>query len=103
MFAFWRPAAVALAFCVFLATAPHAPAESPSYLENLATGNPSGVLSERAKPDNYLLMRKQYALSYNNSKGTPNWVSWHLSKKWLGRARRGNAFAPDPALPRGFL
>jgi endonuclease G len=102
MYTFCKRAATVLAVCVFLATAPSR-AESPAYLENLVMGNPSAAVSDRAKPDNYLLMRKQYALSYNNSKGTPNWVSWHLSKKWLGRARRGNAFAPDPALPRGFL
>jgi endonuclease G len=66
-------------------------------------GNPSGATTDKAKADNYLIKRKQYALSYNNSTGTPNWVSWNLSKKWLGKTRRKNPFAPDPALPEGFL
>jgi endonuclease G len=70
---------------------------------NLWAGNPSGTVADRDKPDNYLLKKRQYALSYNNSKGTPNWVSWQLSKAWLGTTRRGNPFAPDTSLPAGFF
>ena len=71
--------------------------------EHLAMGNPSGATADKGRPDDYLVKKRQYALSYNNSKGTPNWVSWNLSKKWLGNSRRGNAFAPDTTLPGGFL
>jgi endonuclease G len=71
--------------------------------EHLVTGNPSGAVHDREKADNYLLEKRQYALSYNNSKGTANWVSWHLNKSWLGRARRTDAFAPDLSLPRSFF
>lgn len=31
------------------------------------------------QPDNYLIERPQYSLSYNNSKKIPNWVSWQLN------------------------
>jgi endonuclease G len=80
------------------------PREAPALgSENLVMGNPSGATTDEGQPGNYLLLRKQYALSYNNSKGTPNWVSWHLSKKWLGRTPRRDAFAPDPFLPAGFF
>jgi endonuclease G len=71
--------------------------------EHLAMGNPSGAVADASKPNNYLARKPQYALSYNNSNGTPNWVSWHLSKKWLGNTRRGNPFAPDTSLPDGPL
>jgi endonuclease G len=71
--------------------------------EHLFTGNPSGAVADKDKPDNYLLKKRQYVLSYNNSKGTPNWVSWQLSKKWLGKTRRGNPFAPDTSLHAGFF
>ncbi len=64
---------------------------------NLTLGNPSGAGT--ADPDNYLLRKPQFALSYNCSKGTANWVSWHLSKAWKGAASRGNDFRPDNALP----
>ena len=49
-------------------------------------------------------MRKPYyALSYNDTKGTPNWVSWHLVKEDVGDAsREGLPFLPDDQLPGGF-
>ena len=42
------------------------------------------------------------ATSYDNSRGTPNWVSWRLAKSDLGTAPRDN-FYPDPDLPANFL
>ena len=66
-------------------------------------GNPSGAVADKNKPDNFLVKKRQYALSYNNSKGTPNWVSWQLARKWLGKARRTDPFAPDLSLPDGFF
>lgn len=68
--------------------------------DNMALGNPS--TAAKAK-DNYLLVKPQYALSYNSSQGNPNWVSWHLSAAWMGDADRCNCFAPDAALPGNFF
>lgn len=48
------------------------------------------------------MIKPQYALSYNNSKGTPNWVSWQLNQSWLGIVDRQNNFRPDGALPTEF-
>jgi endonuclease G len=93
-----RRATAVLAFLVL--TTPARAAEGD---EHLLPGNPSGATADRAKPDNYLVRKPQYVLSYNNSKGTPNWVAWQLSKKWLGRTRRANPFAPDTSLPAGFF
>ncbi len=44
-------------------------------------------------------MRPQFALSYNEELGGPNWVSWHLEQADLGRAERQDEFRPDPMLP----
>ena len=66
-------------------------------------GNPSSATSDLSTPNNYLMAKPQYVLSYNNSLGTPNWVSWHLNSSWLGTTPRSNDFRPDPALPSGWL
>src|SRR5438874_489684 len=68
---------------------------------NLAMGNPSGAKADPDDKDNFLLLKKQYALAFNNHKGTANWVSWRLRKDDLGDAPR-KQFHPDQALTRGF-
>lgn len=69
---------------------------------HLTFGNPSGAAINLATPDNYLLDKLQYALSYNRSRGTSNWVSWYLSSSWIGSAPRQNDFRPDGSLPSGW-
>jgi len=71
--------------------------------DNMALGNPSNATSTLADLNNYLLQKTDYSLSYNNSKGTANWVSWHLSAAWRGKARRKDAFATDISLPVNFV
>src|SRR5258707_53869 len=51
---------------------PAVPIDSP----HLLLGNPSGATPDPANENNYLMPKPYYALSYNNSAGTPNWVSW---------------------------
>ena len=63
---------------------------------NLLLGNPTNAAKS---PDNFLLERPQYTLSYNRSKGEANWVAWHIDAQDLGKEDRGN-FRPDPALPK---
>jgi endonuclease G len=70
---------------------------TPGRDSNLAMGNPSNA--KTSDPDNYLLEKPQYVLSYNCSKSTANWVSWHLSKAWKGDAQREDNFRPDNSLP----
>lgn len=70
--------------------------------DNLAMGNPSSAQTNTATPNNYLMVKPEFALSYNNSTGTPNWVSWHLSTAWKGAAARCDCFSPDNTLPTGF-
>lgn len=71
----------------------------PTRDSNLAFGNPSNANED---PDNYLLSRPAYTISYNNANGIPNWVSWHLSSAWQGHKGRCNCFAPDTSLPSSF-
>ncbi len=66
---------------------------------HLTMGNPSGAVADTSEPNNFLMEKKEYALSYNRDRGTPNWVSWHLSDDWTGGLPRNDTFRPDPALP----
>lgn len=68
---------------------------------NLTMGNPSQAKADASQKDNFLMEKDFFALSYNNSKGTPNWVSWRLVKTDLGTAPRFQ-FHPDEDLPTGF-
>lgn len=68
---------------------------------HLLMGTPSST-PDATDRDNFLLLKRQYALSYNSSKGTPNWVSWQLNASWIGNVDRCKSFSPDPTLPRGF-
>ncbi|MEP0858495.1 DNA/RNA non-specific endonuclease, partial [Trichocoleus sp. DQ-U1] len=79
------------------------PKPSPSSTSiHLKLGNPSNAISSVANPDNYLMVKPQYALSYNKSKGTANWASWQLNQLWLGNTDRQDNFRPDPTLPAGW-
>jgi endonuclease G, mitochondrial len=78
------------------------PTNPPGQDDNLAMGNPSGAVTSTGSPNNYLVVKSQYALSYNNSRGTPNWVSWHLSTAWKGGADRCDCFTQDGTLPGTF-
>lgn len=69
---------------------------------HLLLGNPSRAIANPNSPDNYLMEKRQYALSYNRSKGIANWVSWQLTADWLGNVPRRNDFRPDATLPQGW-
>jgi endonuclease G len=66
---------------------------------HLNMGNPSRA--DASSTNNYLMRKSGFALSYNNTKGTPNWVSWRLTKSDLGHAGRVE-FYPDERLPIWF-
>ena len=68
---------------------------------NLTFGNPSDAST--SNNNNYLVSATDYAASYNNSRGTANWVSWHLSSAWIGSASRCNCFKRDTRLPSNFF
>ena len=71
--------------------------------DHLAMGNPSSATNSIASADNYLMVKDQYALSYNNAKRTANWVSWHLSTAWIGPIDRQDDFRADLSLPSSWI
>lgn len=84
-------------------SSPIHPQESVSI--HLMLGNPSDATEEETNSDNFLLIKPQFVLSYNKTKGEPNWVSWHIESKDLGTIRRktiGNPFTSDSTLPASW-
>lgn len=65
----------------------------------LPFGNPSNA---GADPDNYLLVHRSHTLSYNNSRGTLNWIAWRTTSADLGEKRERSRFEEDRSLPNGF-
>lgn len=66
---------------------------------HLTMGNPSAAITDVNYPNNYLLEKEEYVMSYSRDKGTANWVSWHLDEAWLGSASRQDDFRSDTSLP----
>ena len=75
---------------------------SPADGNNLLLGNPSKAVHSTASPNNYLMTTSNYTLSYNKSRGEPNWVSWYLGLSSLGSTDRLNNFRADGTLPTGW-
>ena len=67
---------------------------------HLFLGNPSNAAQKN--PDNWLIERPQYALSYNRDRGTANWASWQIRADWLGDTERQDNFRQDEGLPAGM-
>jgi endonuclease G len=78
------------------------PSPTPVPSEHLTMGNPTNATANVAQPDNYLMEKPQYSMSYNRDYGESNWVSWHLDTSWLGSAPRQNDFRADTTLPLGW-
>lgn len=66
---------------------------------HLTMGNPSDAIANINEPNNFLMEKDAFALSYNRDRGTANWVSWHLDQSWTGNLQRNDTFRPDPAVP----
>jgi len=69
---------------------------------NVALGDPSNASSDASNRNNYLLVKPQYVLSYNDERGGPNWVSWRLLASDIGDVERQDNFHPEASLPAGF-
>jgi DNA/RNA endonuclease G (NUC1) len=77
-----------------------APVSAPVsiYAKNDEFGDPTPAAS--SNPNDLLIVRPQYTISYNESRGTPNWVSYELdSRQTLSGQDRCNCFSADPVLP----
>lgn len=69
---------------------------------HLAFGNPTNAVSDPANKDNFLIVGEGSVISYNDSRGAANWVSWRTTKADLGNSIPRPDFRADPRLPNGF-
>jgi len=85
---------------ILLSHLPNLHAQFPQAMSiHLEMGIP---LDDNASND-YLIIRPQYALSYNQQLNVANWISWNLHRGWYGSVPRysGN-FIADTSLPAEF-
>lgn len=90
---------LSLATCLMLGAASLVQSQKADHLK---MGNPSSAKSDGQDKNNFLLSKDFYALSYNNAKGTPNWVSWRVAEDDLAGHAPRFPFRPDGQLPVGF-
>ena len=78
---------------------------NPVYLDDIffqgvhtKLGNPSNARNsldpeneDDPQPNNYLIEKPQYTLSYSDENKGPNWVSWQLNQSWLGELKQNDA------------
>ena len=68
------------------------------YTTNDEFGDPTPA--NTSNPNDLLIKRTQYTLSYNESRGTPNWVAYELDARQIVAGQdRCNCFTADPTLP----
>ena len=75
------------------------PAIAPlaDYSKNDEFGDPTPASA--STPNDFLITRPQFVISYNQSRGTPNWVAYELDNRQFGSEDRCNCFTADPMLP----
>jgi endonuclease G, mitochondrial len=62
-----------------------------------------GIPRDKDPSDDTLMVKPQYALSYNASRNVANWVSWNLNGSHFGNApRHRGKFIPDETLSVGL-
>jgi endonuclease G len=76
------------------------PPVSKSQNPHLVLGNPSQAGG--TNPNNYLIERQQYVLSYSRDRNRVNWASWEVDADWLGPVERRDNFRQDGSLPAGM-
>jgi len=70
--------------------------------DHIAMGNPTGAVTDVSMPTNYLLIKPQFDLAYNSTKGTAAWVAYHLDASDMGSTPRCDCFTLDTQLPSSF-
>ncbi|MBP9114217.1 MAG: DNA/RNA non-specific endonuclease [Polyangiaceae bacterium] len=85
----------------------HEPIARPSPILSHALAKSGHVLlgiPKRSENVNEVLLdRGEFVMLYDESLHSARWVAWRVTRADIGKAKRKNAFHPDPDLPSGFL
>ena len=65
---------------------------------DINNNNPSQANNKNL--NNLLIVKEEYILSYNCSKGIANWVGWQTKPEDLGDLSRSDDFREDNSLPK---
>ncbi len=65
---------------------------------DISNNNPSRANNKNL--NNLLIVKEEYILSYNCSKGIANWVGWRTNQEDLGDLSRSDDFREDESLPK---
>jgi endonuclease G len=94
------PANYVWTFTVATGTAPPYPSSVHLTMGDPGCGTIYGcAAASLGQPNNFLMDKPEFTISYNRDKGGPNWVSWHLTDEWIGSLTRVDTFRPDPGVP----
>ncbi len=75
-------------------------AAAPTTSVQLGMGMPERTSPCETAPCDYLMVKPQYALSYNPSRKVANWLSWRVDAASFGTVRRYDGkFLADSTLP----
>jgi DNA/RNA endonuclease G (NUC1) len=61
-----------------------------------------GVPADADASNDFIIRRREFAASYNSSRGTSNWVSYNLEATHIGTEDRCDCFTHDPEVPASF-
>lgn len=69
---------------------------------HLPLGNPSNASADPRERTNYLVVHESFVASYNDDRGSSNWVAWKVTASDLGEPLPRPDFRPDESLPDNF-
>lgn len=99
VFTFAVGAALFLSSCSNAAAPPN---DNPDPRNPISIHVELGLPTDADSTDDYLVVREQYILSYNQNLNAANWASWNENADWYGDEPRCDCFTKDPLLPASF-
>jgi len=69
-------------------------------MAHVALGMPSKA--SKKSPNDYLVARNEYVISYNSARKVPNWVSWRVRPGDMVSHARHNGFRTDRTIPKAW-